>query len=235
MQTPIDFITKNRHTLNSHKWFLYMFINADIKHIAATKAQKAELLKQNIQKTIYYIACILCVDIWINTFILAHLLNLHLNSYGKIMLIVVSLLTAYIYESRQAEEEQHVYKKQPTVHLRFTRPSIFYKNTHYIFSGTKTELQRAFQNMRDNIDATKKEDNFGRADHDDLLDMPLDVFCNSLCECQSRTASEDNYNCSHWSLHSYDSKENLKTKVEELELLNISHTYCGVNNEILYL
>jgi hypothetical protein len=240
LQNPIDFKANNRHSLDTHKWFLHVFVKAEMEHLATTKAQEAVLFKKKVHKTLYYIVSILWIDIWLNNFVLAFMLNLHLNSYGKLMLVFVSLLTAYIYETRGAEEEEREYKKQPIVFLRFTRPSIFYKNTHYIFIGTQLALQRAFQYMRDDIEAIKKEDNFGRGDHDNLLDMPLDTFCNALCECLSRTAPSDNYNCSHWNLYRYDSEEELLKQAQALEMRlyapnNDTHNYNGFHDEIIYL
>jgi hypothetical protein len=222
-----DFKTINRRTLDSHKWFLYTFVTADIKHAAIIKAYQAELFKTNVQKFIKYILMAFFV----------YLLLPRLTNIGHIAFIAFMATLIHTYETHFVSAGC-VYNKpanSATVHMRFTCPDIFYRNRHYIFSGTQTELQKAFQYMRDDIDDTKKDPYFGRGDHDDLLDMPLDTFCNSLCECTKRTASNENYNCSHWNLHSYESLKELKKQVAELEQLNSLPTYIGFENEIINL
>jgi len=220
MQTAIDYNIENRRSLNTHKWFLYTLINADIKHAS----QEAEALKKKVQM---YIKILLI-------FFLVYMILPKLNRLGHITFTLVMILLITIYET-YLKAEECLYKKAPTVYLRFTCPDIFYQNRHYLFSGTKAELERAFHDMRSDIDATKKDPYFGRGDHDELLDMPLDTFCNSLCECLIRTAPNDNYNCSHWNLHSYDSEDDLKKQVKELEKLNMSPDYRGFKNEIFYI
>jgi hypothetical protein len=78
-----------------------------------------------------------------------------------------------------------------------------------LFSGTKSELQLAFNKLQEDIEEKKKEPYFGRGDHDDLLDMPLDTFCSNLCHCYNDIDKTSNYNCSQWELLSFPNQEEL--------------------------
>lgn len=102
------------------------------------------------------------------------------------------------------------------MHMCFTRPGIFYKNTHYLFSGTKSELQVAFTKLQTDIEEEKKEPYFGRGDHDDLLDMPLDTFCNNLCHCHNDIDKTSNYKCSQWELMNFHNQEELDNHIKAI-------------------
>jgi len=68
------------------------------------------------------------------------------------------------------QEHEHI------VYMRFTRLGIFYKNTHYFFTGTKTDLNNFMLERKKEIDEAKKEVGFGRGDHDNLWDTPVDTW-----------------------------------------------------------
>ena len=219
-----DYEIVNRRTLETHKWFLNEFNKAEQKQDKINKA-KADALR----------------DIKFNYFVLLMIVYSalpRLNIYGNLMFIIVTLVLIYIYDRATWEE---IWKNTPTplnkpiVHMLFFCPDIFYRNRHYIFSGTKTQLQKAFQLERDNIDFDKSDPHYGRGDHDDLLDMPLDTFCNAFCECLIRTEPHSNYYCSHWRLHSFNTEYELQQNIKELELLNRSPEYTGFKNEIIYI
>ncbi len=124
-------------------------------------------------------------------------------------------------------------KKENNLYMRFTRPGIFYKNTHYIFSGTKAELKKAFERLKHEVEDIKKEYGFGRGDHDNLLDIPLDTFCNNHCHCNVDPI--ENYYCSHWELHSYETHEDLLAEVKRIEKGENKMNFQGYHNEILYI
>ena len=221
-----DYEIVNRRTLDTHKWFINEFNKAEQKQDKINKA-KEETLR----------------DIKFNYFVLLTIVYMglsftSLNFYGEVVVLLMILALIYNYDRDTWEK---IWKNAPTplhkpiVHMRFFCPDIFYRNRHYIFSGTKTHLQKAFQLERDNIDFDKSDPHFGRGDHDNLLDMPLDTFCNAFCECLIRTEPHSNYNCSHWSLNSFNSQEELQKDIRELELLNKSPEYAGFKNEIIYI
>lgn len=203
----------NRRSLNNHKWFVHQFNEADKKY----KNIQQEANRKKIHK------CIKSLALLVILYNILYLLNV-LGSYSTIILLAMSI---GIYESIYGETSDSSFK----VFMKFTRPAIFYQNTHYIFIGTKEELAHHFQCQRNEIDAIKKEIGFGRGDHDDLMDMPLDTFCNNLCDCIRRTEPDANYNCSHWNLYSYESDEELNKHVKEIE----RDVRTGFQNVITYL
>ncbi len=100
------------------------------------------------------------------------------------------------------------------VHMCFSRYGVFYINTHYIFSGTKAELQIAFDKLQQEVDEDKAEPYFGRGDHDELLDTPLEAIKD--CECHDLDANEQTYDSSHWVLQSFDTQEELDIYIEKI-------------------
>ena len=217
-----DYETINRRTLDSHKWFHNEFNKAEVKLDKINKANEAIQLDTKFNYLILLMIIFTCLP--------------KLNIYGKMTVILVTLVLIYLYD-RTALEDWFNNKPstRPVVYMRFFCPDIFYRNRHYIFSGNKTALAKAFQLERDAIDSDKSEPYFGRGDHDDLLDMPLDTFCNELCECLNRTEPSANYNCSHWRLHSFNSHDELQEDIRKLEVLNQSPTYMGFKHEIIYI
>ena len=117
------------------------------------------------------------------------------------------------------------------VHMCFTRLGIFFKNTYYVFSGTKADLHHAFDLLRQDIDQTKQEEDFGRGDHDEMLDMPLDIFCRNDCGCHTdeTVGSKENYKCSHWSFKTFNDREELEKHINTIPLIN------WFQNEFIYL
>ena len=116
--------------------------------------------------------------------------------------------------------------------MRFTRLGIFYKNTHYIFLGTKKELEKAFNKMRLEIEEEKKDKNFSRGNHNNLLDMPLDTFCSDNCGCENvhnDVYNEKNYNCSHWDLYNYETYEKMLEDIEMIKNNKNNRHYNEIN------
>ena len=223
------YIDLNRRTLDSHKWFGHRFAEADKKQAVLNKVIQFALFNKALYRCMFWF--VLVVLLYCN-------IPYNLTTFGKITFVLLSLSFISFYETKRVDshvshDSQAMCK--PTVHMIFTRPTLFYQNTHYIFSGTKTDLQRVFEKQRDIIADMKKEEYFGTEDHDYLLDMPLDTFCNSMCDCSNRTAPEANYNCSHWNLHAYDSEEELKKQVRELEKEYSVHHRNGFPNVIIYI
>lgn len=203
----------NRRSLNNHKWFVHQFNEADKKYKMIQQESNKKKMKNGVKS-------LLLLILIYNTLSLFDILA----NYTSVILLTIII---GLYESIFGDHSD----VKPNVFMIFTRPAIFYQNTHYIFIGTKEELRILFQHQRDEIDAIKKDNEFGRGDHDDLMDMPLDTFCNNLCECSRRTEPNDNYNCSHWNLYSYESEEELNKHVREIE----GEARTGFQNVITYL
>ena len=114
------------------------------------------------------------------------------------------------------------------VYMRFTRLGIFYKNTHYFFAGTKTELNNFMLELKKEIDEAKKELGFGRGDHDNLWDTPLWGF-----RPPTTNLVEDGFG--HWYLFSYTTEEEFKSALHLLENQTQEQCNNGFPNEIIYI
>jgi hypothetical protein len=116
------------------------------------------------------------------------------------------------------------------VHMCFSRYGIFYKNTHYVFSGTKAYLQAAFDKLQQEVDEDKAEPYFGRGDHDALLDTPLETI--PPCDCHDTNLQQiDHYICSHWELHAFATQEKLGVHTEKI--IKKEYNINGFRDEII--
>lgn len=129
------------------------------------------------------------------------------------------------------QEHEHV------VYMRFTRLGIFYKNTHYFFAGTKTELNNFMLELKKEIDEAKKELGFGRGDHDNLWDTPLWGFRPPTTNWGFRPPTtnlvEDGFG--NWYLFSYTTEEMFKSALHLLENQTQEQCNNGFPNEIIYI
>ena len=119
-------------------------------------------------------------------------------------------------------------QKEHIVYMRFTRLGIFYKNTHYFFAGTKTELTNFMLELKKEIDEAKKELGFGRGDHDNLWDTPLWGF-----RPPTTNLVEDGFG--NWYLFSYTTEEEFKSALHLLENQTQEQCNNGFPNEIIYI
>ena len=118
--------------------------------------------------------------------------------------------------------------QEQIVYMRFTRLGIFYKNTHYFFAGTKTELNNFMLELKKEIDEAKKELGFGRGDHDNLWDTPLWGF-----RPPTTNLVEDGFG--NWYLFSYTTEEEFKSALHLLENQTQEQCNNGFPNENIYI
>lgn len=109
--------------------------------------------------------------------------------------------------------------QEPTVYIIFKRPSIFYKYTYRILTGTWREVSVAVENAYRAMHAEKQEKHFDRGDQNNLLDTPFDTWCCGECKlftCDDKT----HVKCgSNWITIEHESKIELETYLN-----NIKHT-----------
>ena len=122
----------------------------------------------------------------------------------------------------------NIQEQEQIVYMRFTRLGIFYKNTHYFFAGTKTELNNFMLELKKEIDEAKKEVGFGRGDHDNLWDTPLWGF-----RPPTTNLVEDGFG--NWYLFSYTTEEEFKSALHLLENQTQEQCNNGFPNEIIYI
>ena len=144
-----------------------------------------------------------------------------------------------------ADKFNNIREQEHVVYMRFTRLGIFYKNTHYFFTGTKTELNNFMLERKKEIDEAKKELGFGRGDHDNLWDTPLWGFrppTTNLVEDGFENGFEDGFEraesfaepLSNWKLYLYADEEEFNSALHLLE--NQTQEQCNsFPNEIIYI
>ena len=205
---------KNKRTIDNHRWFVSQFegkINKKIKN--------EEQEKKYINEMIF----ILLITFTIISYVMRsdYIILLH-----RSLLLYTYLLFIYNHDHKLNLTRVNELKKEKEntiFNMRFTRLGIFYKNTHYIFLGTKKELEKVFDKMRLEIEEEKKEKYFDRGDHSNLLDMPLDTFCTDDCGCENNNNNvynEENYICSHWNLYNYETYEKMLQDIEIIKNKN---------------
>ena len=142
---------QNKRTIDNHRWFVSQIektINKKIKE----KEKKKEYMNEML--------LILLITFTIISYIMRsdYIILLH-----RSLLLYTYLLFIYNHDYKLDNLTSLKEIKENTIfNMRFTRLGIFYKNTHYIFLGTKKELEKVFDKMRLEIEEEKKENYFGR-------------------------------------------------------------------------
>jgi hypothetical protein len=219
---------KNKRTLDNHRWFV-----SKIEKITNIKIKNEDEKNKYINKMLLIVLIIL-----ISFSIITHLIRSeYIILLNRLLILYTYLLFIYVHDNKLHLIRLNKIKKEKEntiFNMRFTRLGIFYKNTHYIFLGTKKELENVFDKMRLEIEEEKKEKYFNRGDHNNLLDMPLDTFCTDDCGCENElyndVYNEENYICSHWDLYNYETYEKMLQDIEK-----IKNDKDNGYNEITYL
>jgi len=221
---------KNKRTLDNHRWFV-----SQIEKITNIKIKNVDEKYKYINEMIVIVLIIL-ISFSIISYIMRSEYIILLN---RLLILYTYLLFIYIHDNKlhlirlmdiRKENENTIFN------MRFTRLGIFYKNTHYIFLGTKKELEKVFNKMRLEIEEEKKDKYFDRGDHNNLLDMPLDTFCTDNCGCENddNLYNEENYICSNWNLYNYETYEKMLQDIEIIKNKN-NEKNNRYYNEINYL
>lgn len=228
-QGILRYVVTNVRTLDNHRWFVSQFAEEQAQEAEQAQAQQAQQALLNYNKIFKEHIILIAI-----TFAILSDLDHHDHSLFTLLLffiIVFSITIKTIYTNEHITHHKQVMEKK--VYMCFTRPGIFYKNTHYMFSGTKAELQIAFNKLQTDIEEEKKEPYFGRGDHDDLLDTPINTFCSNLCHCIDDIDKTSNYKCSHWELVSFQTQKELDHYVRDIATKRIY--YNGFPTLITYL
>ena len=221
-------INKNKRTLDNHKWFVERIELAEERaNRQRFKKETDRKIKRNQDKM--NIVCLIILFI-----IVSYLVTF--DQHALVVRMTVMLLYAY---SLDMNENQLIpfaslppLKEEDIIlYMRFTRPNIENKkNTHYIYSGPKSRLEKVFDRLKTKVDNYRI---------DKLMDTPLDTFCNSQCGCDDEDDTIEynfeNYKCSHWNLYSYDKYEELLEDINEIKKIEKDDTYRGLRNEFIYL
>lgn len=228
----MDHYNKNKRTLNNHRWFVEQISLAeDRTRRNKIKNETENLIARNRDKLKIVFVIIICILIsYLNTF--DH------QSFFLRMLVMLLYTSTVDVNPTQLIKIPSVKEDDITLYMRFTRPNIFYKNTHYIFSGTKDRLEKVFGRLRIKVDIYKIDNIKSRDEHDKLMDTPLDTFCNDKCGCDDEMILNynfDNYQCSHWNLYSYDKHEDLNEDILYIKQIENNDNYRGLRNEFIYL
>ena len=153
-----------------------------------------------------------------------------------------------------ADKFNNIQEHEHIVYMRFTRLGIFYKNTHYFFTGTKTDLNNFMLERKKEIDEAKKEVGFGRGDHDNLWDTPVDTWgfrppTTNLVDDEFERAPpfgfKDGFEraepfaeplpFSNWKLYLYTNEEEFKSALHLLEMQTHKDRINNFPDEIIYI
>jgi len=216
----LHYIIPSIRTLDNHRWFVSRFAEQ------TEQVQEQDIKKKHVYKTIPI------HQIMLIAFGFIVLSNIDENKHAlfTLFLFIIILFTMAISPHEWLEpetEEAEERGPEKKVYMCFTRPEVLNKNTHYIFSGTKSQLRSALEKIeRDN--STDFIDTY----QDDLLDTPLDTLCDDLCHCESELDKTSNYDCSQWKLMSFDTQNEL----DDYDKAIAMQGYCnGFRNEIIYI
>ena len=223
-QGMLHYIIPIKRTLNNHRWFLSKFAEQEKKHFTAEPVDEKLLINYNkvFGENIIIIA--------IAFIILSHLNN---HKYVLFTALLLYIIVMSIRLKAKTLNKELNYKKEEEikVHMCFSRPTAFGKNTHYIFSGTKNELRSAFEKIERDNNEIENDPNFFNTYQADLLDTPLDTSCDDLCHCESEIDKTSNYDCSQWDLKSFATQNELDDYIRIIAMQG----YCnnGFRNEII--
>jgi hypothetical protein len=235
-----------QRTLDTHRWFVNKFAKAENKNktIITTHQQHLPTESDSINHIQKLLMCyaIVCVLTGILAFCVQHTCLCNERDLLKLISLFVVLFSISAVPTNDLQqpepEPEPTPPSEPIVHMCFSRSAIFYKNTHYVFSGTKKDLTFAFDKMQQEINEAKQEPYFNRGEYNELLDTPLDTFCSDKCYCHTDTvtgADKTNYRCSHWALQAFDTDEELEENLQAIKTKTHPDFNNGWRNEIEYI
>ena len=209
-----------KNTVDTHPWFKTEIDNAK-KRMQTEKRKKEE--EKNEEKKQDKIEILWMIALYTVVSYLTNQQNLLL--FIRLPVLLFYYLSIYKLPPLLIDEDFGINDEDINLYMRFTCQGLFYKNTHYIFDGTKRQLEKALQRLDQEVEQFKMENEDSRDPHDKYIDTPLDTFCNDKCGCNK----EENEYCSQWLLYNYPSYNELYNDVEKIGQINE-----GFPNEINY-
>jgi hypothetical protein len=213
----------NKRTLETHKWFKQHI------EIAKKKAEEDNLAKAMAIRTAKNNDRISLVCFVLGFVIMSYLVCWHHILFVFRLCMLALWIIDSIYMFNLPIEVEPVTDAEIKLYMRFTRNSMFYQNTHYLFSGSKRDLEKVMNRLKNKAYNYLLENKDSRDDHDKLMDTPLDTFCSVHCHCND-AENNANYDCSHWELYNYASVNELDEDAEKIADLK-----TGMYNELIYI
>jgi len=209
-----------KNTVDTHPWFKTE-IEQEKKRMQREKRQQEETKRNekiNDKIEILWMIALYTVVSYLTD-------QQHLLLFVRVPVLWFYYTSIYAFQSLLIDEDFGINDEDINLYMRFTRPGLFYKHTHYIFDGTKRQLEKALQRLDQEVEEFKLDNQDSRDPHDKYIDTPLDTFCNDKCGCNK----EENEYCSQWLLYNYPSYNELYNDVEKIGQINE-----GFPNEINY-
>ena len=237
-QGILHYIIPIKRTLDNHRWFVSQFVDEPVTKQLTVAIKEPINKKQLINYCKVFGENIIIIAVAFT--ILSHL-NRHNHVLFTILLFSIIVLSIGVKvktlhekqnEEQSDSEEDENELEEKKVYMCFSRPEVFNKNTHYIFSGTKTQLRSAFKKIERDNEEMKNDEDFVRTYSDDLLDTPVDTLCDDLCHCESELDKTINYDCSVWHLRAFTSQNELDDYDKVIAMQGYSN---GFRNEIIYI
>lgn len=227
-------LNKNNRSLDTHKWFVAsIYLAEDIANQKKIVKDTENIIKKNNDKMAIVSLIMLCI-------IIAYLFTYDQQAFIVRMTVMLLYASSIDTNPNQLVRISAVKEEDIILYMRFTRPNIFYKNTHYIYTGTKSRLEKVFGRLNTKAEIYRIDNIKSRDEHDKLMDTPLDTFCNEQCGCEEDQEFDhynvpENYQCSHWNLYSYDTPEEMNEDINELKKIEKDKEFQCLRNEFIYL
>jgi len=149
------------------------------------------------------------------------------------MILPISVERAFV----NAEKEQQINTNdisQTKIHMCFKRNDIGYKNTYYILTGTRQEIE-TYINMEKLHKKLEKESSHCMTDDYKFIETPFETYCNYSCIylhddplCEN---SEEDKCCSNWVSSEFNNYVELEKYIKI-----IPHDYSYYNKyHIIYM
>jgi len=104
------------------------------------------------------------------------------------------------------------------IYLIFKREGLFYKDSYYILTGTREEVELKIKMAYEDVESEKRD--YPLADNNELLDTPFDSWCNESCIYKRMPCCDNNtlVKCAtNWTHTEHTSDDDLNAFVENIK------------------
>jgi hypothetical protein len=150
------------------------------------------------------------------------------------MTLPITVETAF----KNAEERNQI--NPVKIYMCFKRSDIYYKDTYYILTGMKEEVEMYIRDLYQEIEKFNKNEDI----HEDfygMSDTPFDTFCNEWClrnnEDNPCSINELDKCASHWISKEYNTQEELNNFINNIPYIYSYYNYYHIiymNNPTTY-
>ena len=198
--------SRQKNTIETHPWFKteIELVKKRMQREKRQEEEKKRTEKINDKLEIFWMIALYTIISYLTD-------QQHLLLFVRVPTVWFYYLSIYAFQPLLVDEEFGINDEDIQLYMRFTRPGLYYKHTHYIFDRSKIQLEKTLQKIDQEVEEYKLEVEGSRDSHDKYIDTPLDTFCSTTCGCNK----EVNEYCSQWMMYSYPSFSELCADVEK--------------------